>query len=694
MALDVFMINYKMKKYILIISLVFISSLFGKEVTKSKAKRFASSWLKVNSALLNNKENADFTVEDVEAVKSESEIIAWSVNLSPSGFILLSSDDNFSPVIGYSDKGKIRSSFSAKENFIYNFLVEKYKKGMRAVSDKVISEEILQKNRKVWKELSSGKAAINHIDENKEIFGPFLNSDWGQGYVNGEPLYNYYTPNNWPAGCVATATAQIMNYYKWPIRGLRSHGYTDNNTGYHFADFYNTFYDWANTLDQYENVLPTTAQRKAAGLLTYHAAVSLNMDFESGGSTSSTSDVPYALNNYFRFSGHYKRSDASGFWTELKNNMLDSRPGIISITGTGIGHAAVVDGYSDINNYYHVNPGWYGDYTGWYDISGNWNMSGYNTVVGAVKGIVPSPMINAQVERIDSLSFILSWQRSIHENADYYQLQESTQFGGPYTTLSASIADSFYTVTVPNMRSYYYRVRAHRDGIWWNYSYPKKVSLGSDLKVTFFVDMNSVSLGSEDEVIIRGNISPLSGSVNSPPMTDEDGDGVYKLTLTFDFDNAGSQLIYRFGIQEVNNLVMESENRYYTLTMNSVQNLDTVLFNNFSFVDDGVKPLNFRLNQNYPNPFYLKSKGRESSSTTISYSIPNEDDMALYPVKLIVYDILGREAAVLVDKYQSAGDYSVVFTPSKFSDKFSAGIYFYRLHVGRFLQTKKMLLLQ
>ncbi len=688
------MIKNKMKKIILLISIFIVTSVFGREITKNDAKRFASNWLKVNSVLLNNNTEIYYSVKEIKAINFNGKIVAWGINLTPSGFIFLSSDDNFSPVIGYSDNGEIKSSFASKKNFIYNFISEKYKNEKSAFSDKLISRNYFSENKAQWERYINDNVGASHINDTKDIYGPFLNSDWGQGYVNGEPLYNYYTPNNWPAGCVATAMAQILNYYKWPVRGLGSHGYTDNNTGYHFADFYNTFYDWANTLDQYENVLPTTAQRQAAGLLTYHASVSVNMDFESGGSTSSTSDAPYALKNYFRCSGHYKSSGSSGFWNELKNNMLDSRPGIISIIGTGIGHAAVVDGYSETNNYYHVNPGWYGNYTGWYDISGDWNMSGYNTVVGAVKGIVPSPMINAEVERVDSLTFILSWQRSIHENADYYQLQQATQFGGPYTTISSSIPDSFYTVTVPSMRSYYYRVRSHRDGIWWDYSYPKKVSLGSDLNLTFFVDMNSVTLESEDEVIIRGNISPLSGSANSAPMTDDDGDGVYELTLTFSFDEAGSQLIYRFGIQQPNNLIMESENRYYTFTMNEYQNLDTVQFNNFNFVEDNYSLADFKLSQNYPNPFYLKNDGKGNYSTTISYSIPNKKDASLYPVKLIVYDILGRKAAVLVNKVQTAGDYSVIFTPSKFGNKLSAGIYFYQLHVGKFSRTKKMLLLK
>ncbi len=678
----------KLFVYILLIGLL-SSSLFAEKVNKRNVEKFARNWLKFNSELLSGNQN--YSVAQIVKINDSRNQIAWGVNLTPSGFLILSTDKNFKPLLGYSGKGKIEPKFNNDKNFIFNFLKEKKKNSERALLNGIVSLDVIKTNRNEWKKYIEGKG-LNILSSPKEIYGPFLTSDWGQGYVGGEPLYNYYTPNHWPAGCVATATAQILNYYKWPIRGMRTHGYTDNNTGYHYADFYNTFYDWANTLDQYENILPTTAERQAAGLLTYHVAVSLNMDFEPGGSTANTFNVPYSLKNYFRYSGHYKSSDEIGFWNELKNNMLDSRPCVIAITGSGVGHAAVVDGYSEANNYYHVNPGWYGDYIGWYNISGDWNMSGYNTVIGAAKGIVPSPMINNEIQQIDSTTFILSWQRSIHENAEYYELQYSANFGGPYSTISSSIADSFYTVTVPTLHSYYYRVRAFRDGIWWDYSYPKKVALGSDLNLTFSVDMSSVTLDDGDEVIIRGNTLPLSGSENSAPLTDDDGNGIYSITLTFGFDNAGDQLIYRFGIQKSGNLLMENENRYYTFGMNTTQILDTVAFNKFTSVEDDFRPSDFVLYQNFPNPFSKGAGG--NTTTTIMYSIPNYNE-ALYStssknVSLVVYNILGQKVATLVNERKTSGIYSVRFNASNLP----SGVYIYKLQVGNFVAVKNMILLK
>ena len=89
------------------------------------------------------------------------------------------------------------------------------------------------------------------------------------------------------------------------------------------------------------------------------------------------------------------------------------------------------------------------------------------------------------------------------------------------------------------------------------------------------------------------------------------------------------------------------------------------------------KPKNFELSQNYPNPF--------NPSTKIRYAVPN-----LSFVTLKVYDILGNEIAVLVEKEQSTGYYEVNFDGSVLP----SGVYFYMIRAGNFVSTKKLLLLK
>jgi len=93
--------------------------------------------------------------------------------------------------------------------------------------------------------------------------------------------------------------------------------------------------------------------------------------------------------------------------------------------------------------------------------------------------------------------------------------------------------------------------------------------------------------------------------------------------------------------------------------------------------DSNVGPEQFSLRQNYPNPF--------NPATTISYHLPIDSD-----VKLAVYDVYGREVAMLVEEEQSAGTHEAAFDASRLS----SGFYLYQLRAGSFVATKEMLLIK
>jgi len=88
-------------------------------------------------------------------------------------------------------------------------------------------------------------------------------------------------------------------------------------------------------------------------------------------------------------------------------------------------------------------------------------------------------------------------------------------------------------------------------------------------------------------------------------------------------------------------------------------------------------PAKLYLYQNYPNPF--------NPSTIIKYELPRQS-----LVTLKIYDVLGREVAVLVNEQKPAGRYEFKFD----GKNLSSGIYFYRIKAGDFVQTKKMILLK
>jgi hypothetical protein len=88
-------------------------------------------------------------------------------------------------------------------------------------------------------------------------------------------------------------------------------------------------------------------------------------------------------------------------------------------------------------------------------------------------------------------------------------------------------------------------------------------------------------------------------------------------------------------------------------------------------------PKEFSLSQNYPNPF--------NPTTVIAYELPKASS-----VKLVVYDMLGREVKTLVNEFKQAGSYDVSFDASSLA----SGVYFYRINAGSFTDVKKMMLIK
>jgi hypothetical protein len=88
-------------------------------------------------------------------------------------------------------------------------------------------------------------------------------------------------------------------------------------------------------------------------------------------------------------------------------------------------------------------------------------------------------------------------------------------------------------------------------------------------------------------------------------------------------------------------------------------------------------PAQFSLYQNYPNSF--------NPSTSITYQLPINTFVVLK-----VYDALGKEIEILVNKLQSAGYHSITFS----AGNLPSGVYFYRLQAGTYTDTKKLLVLK
>jgi hypothetical protein len=144
--------------------------------------------------------------------------------------------------------------------------------------------------------------------------------------------------------------------------------------------------------------------------------------------------------------------------------------------------------------------------------------------------------------------------------------------------------------------------------------------------------------------------------------------------LRYEDKTTGSRLVYlAFGFEGIAGPKKESasnlmENILKWLEMQAPDAVDRV---------ESVASNGFALGQNYPNPF--------NPSTRIGYSIPKTGH-----VKLTVYDLLGREVAVLVDGIKTAGTHAVQFDASCLS----SGIYIYRFEAAGQVRSKKLMLLK
>ncbi len=117
-----------------------------------------------------------------------------------------------------------------------------------------------------------------------------------------------------------------------------------------------------------------------------------------------------------------------------------------------------------------------------------------------------------------------------------------------------------------------------------------------------------------------------------------------------------------------------------------------VYFDDLEITDIGVAtsvknsnlmvPANFQVFQNYPNPF--------NPTTTINYALPTASN-----VKIVIYDMLGREVRSLVNDEIAAGVHSIVWDGrNNFGGQVASGMYIYRVVAGNYSAVKKMIMLK
>lgn len=267
------------------------------------------------------------------------------------GFVIVAADDVSSPILGYSDRGNFDYDH-APDGLLY--MLGELSRSIEMMVEQGVSvpNDILCR----WKNLE----AYGRLNPEKgtSVVGPLVQQRWDQGSP-----FNMYAPGGCPTGCVATAMAQLMKYWEWPVQGTGEHSYIAYGYGEQYANFGATTYEWDNMIDYYNNGAGTPEQKQAVATLMYHCGVAVNMMYEPDGSGAYSTDVPDAINSYFSYSEHATHIGRSGTYNDwialLKTNIDQHIPLYYSGQSPDGGHAFICDGY-DADDFFHFNWGWGG----------------------------------------------------------------------------------------------------------------------------------------------------------------------------------------------------------------------------------------------------------------------------------------------------------------------------------------------
>jgi len=324
------------------------SGAFGEEVSGDDAMLAARGWINLREAV-----GEEITAEP-ESVLSYTanggKGMYYVVNLQGGGFVVTSGDTEIEPILAYSKT----STFDADENSPMRALlaagmaarVAAHEKG-GTQSSAIVREETAtggspssatatvagdsrspasQWARLISTSKSGGKrlqARLNSAPADLRV-ASFVKSKWSQQKANGKMYYNYYTPNNYPCGCVATAFAQTMRYFEFPKSSVAAKTFTCAVSGTSTdLTMLGGTYDWANMPYAPATATYSEAKMLAVAKLTSDAGISVCMSYASGGSGSSSFYVADSLVSTFGYSNaiaDYGSSDNQG--DKFKKNVL------------------------------------------------------------------------------------------------------------------------------------------------------------------------------------------------------------------------------------------------------------------------------------------------------------------------------------------------------------------------------------
>ena len=358
------------------------------------------------------------------------------------GFVIVSGEERTPDILGYSDEGCFDSS-NIPDNV--KAWLDGYAEQIQAIA-------------------ASPSKAEEEVDFSREPIAPLMKTKWGQDwpYKKITPIANdgYHCVT----GCVATAMAQIMYFYKHPqetAKDIPIPTCVSNQTCTYTGDSIpaGSKIDWDNIIPLYKDYRGmgsfTEIQEDAVSQLMLDCGFSVNMSYGRYGSSAYSSAVGTALINYFDYAVgcrliHRDSREYADWLYLLYNELRHGRP--IYYDGINessiVGHAFVCDGYAN-EDYFHINWGWDGDYDGFYRIAVlKPGCSNYSLASSALFGVQPTGQF--------SIATPLAVKEILINKETYTRSATSSNFTG------VSITPRLFMTTIDNYAEY--AIALEKDG--------------------------------------------------------------------------------------------------------------------------------------------------------------------------------------------------------------------------------------
>ncbi len=338
-----------MKKFSLFLLLLLTAEvLMAQNVSMQEALIVANSFFQAQGRTLK---------ECAEVYTQDSDTLMYVFN-ADRGFVVVSGDKRVPPVLAFSEQNLYNTAdiIPPAQMWFDHYL-----------SQLVELKRVSCASR--YAEWDSYLSQSNIFRSQEEV-SPLMQSHWDQG-----EFYNYYCPrdvtgtnNRVVTGCVATALAQLIYYFRFPESGTGTYSYVDSTYGVQSADYGAATYNFEAMCDD-----PIAINTEISKLI-YHLGVGVDMVYGVDGSGMYNHSAARVLRNYFKY-------DSQTEYLYRDSTMLDWDSVIVAHLNRNIpmyyagwslpninGHGFICDGYKLMDScyYFHFNFGWSGSYDGYF----------------------------------------------------------------------------------------------------------------------------------------------------------------------------------------------------------------------------------------------------------------------------------------------------------------------------------------